>query len=123
MLKGKKDFSPGTRFGLGPIFQELMVTIRREYGGDITLNQLLVLMVIIQRHVRNETTRGLDIVAEINMPKATVSRAIKVLATLGAVTGRPGEEDARERYVIPSPELLRVRQRFYEGVLSAIVES
>ena len=104
----------GTRSNFSAQVLALLVGARENYGGEITLNQLLVMTCVLVRYLDGERCRQRDVERELGIPRATVSRAVRLMVGHGAMIVSPGPEDSRERHLVPSSWLLEKRAAFHK---------
>jgi DNA-binding MarR family transcriptional regulator len=81
---------------------EMLMTMAAHIGGDLTLNQIRVLQFInlCWRHRSVASTSHMEICTELQLPSATVSRAVARFIETGIVSERVDPDDGRKRLVV-----------------------
>ena len=83
---------------------ELLTTLSKFVSGDLTLNQIRVMQFInlCWRHRSAGCTGHMDICSELNLPSATVSRAVAKFIKADMVGDEVDPDDGRKRLVVGS---------------------
>ena len=114
MLNDNNGFVAGTRSNFSAHVLGVLVGAREIFGGEITLNGLLVMQCVLVRHLDGELCRQKDVERELSIPKATVSRWVRLLVKHGTMIVSSGLEDSREKHLVPSDWLLEKRVAFHK---------
>ena len=83
------------------IILEFLTTLARHISGDVTLNQIRVLQFInLCSRYRGEATSNVKVCSELDLPSATVSRAIVKFIEAGLISDEVDPDDGRGRLVV-----------------------
>ena len=83
------------------VILEFLTTLARHVSGDVTLNQIRVLQFInLCSRYRGEATSNVKLCSELDLPSATVSRAIVKFIEAGIISDKVDPDDGRGRLVV-----------------------
>lgn len=94
----------------GRLFNTLLTRRFAAAGIDMTAEQWGVVVLLLNHHTMTQR----ELVEALYLDKSSVSRSIKGMEKRGWVISRPGEDDARQRWVSLSPEAQSVAERCAE---------